>query len=214
MVSADLLANIDRLVRSRRLLELRIAGEKRLIAAEDAARYRDGLGIPLPPGLAAALLEPVAHPVLELVRRYARTHGPFTLREAAERFALDTEAVEAALRQLAHEGRVLEGGFRPGGLHREWCDAEILRQIRRKSLAKLRREVEPVEQHTLARFLTHWQGVLAPRRTGTAHLDALLDAIESLQGAPLPASLLETSILPATHRRLHIRGTRHADRRG
>jgi ATP-dependent helicase Lhr and Lhr-like helicase len=197
VASADLLTNVDRLVRSRRLLELRIAGEKRLIAAEDAARYRDGLGVPLPPGLAAALLEPVAHPVVELVRRFARTHGPFTLREAAERFALDTEAVEAALRQLAHEGRVLEGGFRPGGLHREWCDAEILRQIRRKSLAKLRREVEPVEQHTLARFLTHWQGVLAPRRTGTAHLDALLDAIESLQGAPLPASLLETSILPA-----------------
>jgi ATP-dependent Lhr-like helicase len=197
VVSADLLAHVDRLIRSRRLLELRIAGEKRLFAAEDAARYRDGLGIPLPPGLAAALLEPVAHPVLELVRRYARTHGPFTLREAADRFALDTEAVENALRQLAHEGRVLEGGFRPGGLHREWCDAEILRQIRRKSLAKLRREVEPVEQHTLARFLTHWQGVLAPRRTGTAHLDALLDAIESLQGAPLPASLLETSILPA-----------------
>jgi ATP-dependent helicase Lhr and Lhr-like helicase len=197
VVSTDLLTHVDRLIRSRRLLELRIAGEKRLIAAEDAARYRDGLGIPLPPGLAAALLEPVAHPVLELVRRYARTHGPFTLREVTDRFALDTEAVENALRQLAHEGRVLEGGFRPGGLHREWCDAEILRQIRRKSLAKLRREVEPVEQHTLARFLTHWQGVLAPRRTGTAHLDALLDAIESLQGAPLPASLLETSILPA-----------------
>ena len=197
VVSADLLSGIDRLIRSRRLLELRVAGEKRLIAAEDAARYRDGLGIPLPPGLAAALLEPVAHPVLELIRRYARTHGPFTLREAADRFALDAEAVENALRQLAHEGRVLEGGFRPGGLHREWCDAEILRQIRRKSLAKLRREVEPVEQHTLARFLTHWQGVLAPRRTGTAHLDALLDAIESLQGAPLPASLLESSILPA-----------------
>jgi ATP-dependent Lhr-like helicase len=197
VVSLDLLNHVDRLVRSRRLLELRIAGEKRLIAAEDAARYRDGLGIPLPPGLAAALLEPVAHPVLELVRRYARTHGPFTLREVVDRFALDTEAVENALRQLAHEGRVFEGGFRPGGLHREWCDAEILRQIRRKSLAKLRREVEPVEQHTLARFLTHWQGVLAPRRTGTAHLDALLDAIESLQGAPLPASLLESSILPA-----------------
>ena len=212
VIDPELLTHVDRLIRSQRLLELRIAGEKRLIAAEDAARYRDGLGIPLPPGLAAALLEPVAHPVLELVRRYARTHGPFPLREAADRFALDTEAVEIALRQLAHEGRVLEGGFRPGGLqhpvgytssaggpglHREWCDAEILRQIRRKSLAKLRREVEPVEQHTLARFLTHWQGVLAPRRTGTAHLDALLDAIESLQGAPLPASLLETSILPA-----------------
>jgi ATP-dependent Lhr-like helicase len=195
VVSSDLLANVDRLIRSRRLLELRIAGERRLIAAEDAARYRDGLGIPLPPGLAAALLAPVAHPVLELVRRYARTHGPFTLREAAGRFALDTVAVENALRQLAHEGRVLEGGFRPGGLHREWCDAEILRQIRRKSLAKLRREVEPVEQYTLARFLTHWQGLLTPRRG--PNLDALLDAVESLQGAPLPASLIETSILPA-----------------
>ncbi len=193
----SLLESLDRLIRSRRLLELRIASEKRLIAAEDAARYRDGLGIPLPPGLAAALLEPVAHPVLELVRRYARTHGPFTLREAAERFALDTEVVELTLRQLAAEGRVLEGGFRPGGLHREWCDAEILRQIRRKSLARLRREVEPVEQHTLARFLTHWQGLLAPRRTGAAHLDSLLDAIENLQGAPLPASLLEASILSA-----------------
>jgi ATP-dependent Lhr-like helicase len=209
LVSSDLLAHVDRLIRSRRLLELRIAGERRLIAVEDATRYRDGLGIPLPPGLAAALLEPVVHPVLELVRRYARTHAPFTLREAADRFALDPAAVESALRQLAHEGRVLEGGFlpsgyrsaaggpgfRPGGLHREWCDAEILRLIRRKSLAKLRREVEPVEQHTLARFLTQWQGLLAPRRA--ANLDALLDAIESLQGAPLPASLLETSILPA-----------------
>ncbi len=135
--------------------------------------------------------------MLELVRRYARTHGPFTLHEPADRFGLDAGVIENALRLLAHEGRVLEGGFRPGGLHREWCDAEILRQIRRKSLAKLRREVEPVEQHTLARFLTHWQGLLAPRRSGHAHLDALLDAVESLQGAPLPASLLETSILPA-----------------
>jgi ATP-dependent Lhr-like helicase len=197
VANASLLESIDRLVRSRRLLELRIAGERRLIAAEDAARYRDALGIPLPPGLPAAFMEPAAHPVLELVRRYARTHGPFTLREAADRFALDAAAVEKALHRLAEEGRVLEGGFRPGGLHQEWCDAEILRQIRRKSLAKLRREVEPVEQHTLARFLTHWQGLLAPRRSATAHLDALLDTIDSLQGAPLPASLLETSILPA-----------------
>ncbi len=197
VVDASVLESIDRLVRARRLLELRIAGERRLVAAEDAARYRDALGIPLPPGLPTALLEPVAHPVLELVRRYARTHGPFTLREPADRFALDPTVVENALRSLAAEGRVLEGGFRPTGLHREWCDAEILRQIRRKSLAKLRREVEAVEQHTLARFLGHWQGLLAPRRSGPAHLDALLDAIENLQGAPIPASLLETSILPA-----------------
>jgi ATP-dependent Lhr-like helicase len=201
VVDSSVLESIDKLIGARRLLEIRIAptGEnaRRLIAAEDSARYRDGLGIPLPPGLPTALLEPVAHPVLELVRRYARTHGPFTLREPADRFALDPAVVENALRSLAAEGRVLEGGFRPTGLHREWCDTEILRQIRRKSLAKLRREVEPVEQHTLARFFTHWQGLLAPRRTGPAHLDALLDAIENLQGAPIPASLLETSILPA-----------------
>jgi ATP-dependent Lhr-like helicase len=202
VASPDLLTHVDRLIRARRLLDLNIAGERRLIAAEDAARYRDGLGIPLPPGLAAALLEPVAHPVLEIIRRYARTHGPFTAREAAHRFVLDLRTVEDTLIQLAAEGRVLEGGFRPGGLrggNREWCDAEILRLIRRKSLAKLRREVEPVEQHTLARFLTHWQGLVAPRR-GSGHgpsLDALLDAIESLQGAPIPATLLESSILPA-----------------
>ena len=193
VVYPDLLEQLDRLIRARRLLELRIAGEKRIIAIEDAARYRDGLGIPLPPGIAAALLEPVAAPVLELVRRYARTHGPFTLPEVASRFALDPGHVEQVLHQLTIENRIVEGGFRPGGLHREWCDSEILRLIRRKSLAKLRKEVEPVEQQTLARFLTHWQGLLTPRRG----MDALLDVIEALQGAPIAASLLETSILPA-----------------
>jgi ATP-dependent Lhr-like helicase len=201
VASAELLEQVDRLVRARRVLELRVAGERRLIAVEDAARYRDALGVPLPPGIAASLLEPVAQPVLELVRRYARTHGPFTTKAVAGRFGLDAGIVEGVLRQLGHEGRVLEGGFVPGGLHREWCDAEILRQIRRKSLARLRREVEPVEQHTLARFLTHWQGLLRPRNIGSGrgqvHLDALLDVIESLQGAPIPASLLEVSILPA-----------------
>jgi ATP-dependent Lhr-like helicase len=197
VADAALVEQVDRLIHARRVLELGIAGEKRLIAAEDAARYRDGLGILLPAGLATALLEPVAHPVLELVRRYARTHGPFTTREAAERFGLDAVATEQVLRQLAQEGRVLEGGFRPGGLHREWCDAEILRQIRRKSLARLRREVEPVEQQTLARFQTHWQGLLTPRQAGWGSLDALLDAIETLQGAPIAASLLESAILPA-----------------
>ena len=197
IAAPELLAHLDRLLRARRLLELRIAGERRLIAVEDAARYRDALGIPLPPGLPGSLIEPVAQPVIELVRRYARTHGPFTLREVADRFALDPALIENALHQLSVDGRILEGGFRPGGLHREWCDTEILRQIRRKSLAKLRREVEPVEQHTLARFLTQWQGLISPRRSSHAHLDALLDAIENLQGAPVPASLLETAILPA-----------------
>jgi len=188
-----LIDHADRLIRARRVLELRIAGEKRLIAIEDSARYRDGLGIPLPPGIPAALLDPVAEPVVELVRRYARTHGPFTLDEVSLRFALDLAETERVLNFLATENRVIEGGFRPGGLHREWCDAEILRIIRRKSLARLRKEVEPVEQATLARFLTHWQGLLTPRRG----MDALLDVIENLQGAPIAASLLESAILPA-----------------
>ncbi len=113
--------------------------------------------------------------------------------EAAQRFGLDTRQVEAVLRTLVLDGRIVEGGFRPTGLHREWCDVEVLRQIRRKSLARLRKEIEPVEQHLLARFTTHWQGVLQQRRG----LDALLDTVENLQGAPLPASLLESTILPA-----------------
>jgi ATP-dependent Lhr-like helicase len=193
LADPELIHQLDRLLRGRRLLEIKIAGEKRLIAIEDAARYRDALGIPLPPGIAAALLQPVASPVLELVRRFARTHGPFTLREIAARFTLDASQVEGALNALLLDGRIMEGGFRPGGVYREWCDAEVLRLIRRKSLARLRREVEPIEQQTLARLATHWQGVLQRRRG----LDALLDTIEHLQGAPLAASLLETSILPA-----------------
>jgi ATP-dependent Lhr-like helicase len=193
LAEQHLLDSLDRLLRARRLLEIKIAGEKRLIAVEDAARYRDALGIPLPPGLPKQLLEPVASPVLELVRRYARTHGPFTLPEVSQRFGLDGSQIDVVLRSLVLDGRIIEGGFRPGGVHREWCDAEVLRMIRRKSLARLRKEIEPVEQQMLARLETHWQGVLQ-RRGG---LDALLDTIESLQGAPLPASLLETAILPA-----------------
>ena len=192
-VSDDVFAQLDRLTRARRVLEVKIAGEKRLLAVEDAARYRDALGIPLPPGLPGAMLTTVATPALELLRRYARTHGPFTSGEAQARFGLDAQVTEAALRQLLLDGRVVEGGFRPGGVHREWCDAEVLRLIRRKSLARLRKEVEPVEQQMLARLGTHWQGVLQKRRG----LDALLDTIEQLQGAPLVASLVESSILPA-----------------
>ncbi len=193
VTSPEVAITVDRLQKSRRILELRIANEKRLIAVEDVARYRDALGIPLPPGLPTAFLNPVPDAIVDLIRRYGRTHGPFTTAEAASRFAVPLETAEAVLNRLVQSGRVVEGAFRPGGLSREWCDAEVLRTIRRRSLAKLRKEVEPVEQQTLARLFTHWQGVLTPRRG----LDALLDVIETLQGAPLPASLLETEILPA-----------------
>ena len=114
------------------MLELRVGGEKRLIAVEDAARYRDALGVPLPPGLPAAFLEAVPDALLDMVRRFARTHGPFTTADVARRFGLPKEAVEAVLQRLVQTGRVVEGGFRPGGVHREWCDAEVLRTIRRK----------------------------------------------------------------------------------
>ena len=193
VVSAEVAITVDRLQKSRRVLELMIGGEKRLIAVEDAARYRDALGIPLPPGLPTAFLTVAPDAMVDLIRRFGRTHGPFTTGEVAARFKVPNETAEAVLQRLVQSGRVVEGAFRPGGLSREWCDAEVLRTIRRRSLARLRKEVEPVEQQTLARLFTHWQGVLTPRRG----LDALLDVIETLQGAPLPASLLETEILPA-----------------
>ena len=191
--SEDVAVSVDRLIKARRALELMVGGEKRVVAVEDAARLRDALGVPLPPGLPAAFLEPAPDPLLDIIRRYARTHGPFTTNGLAQRYTLPKASVEATLQRLVGLGRVSEGGFRPGGVNREWIDAEVLRSIRRKSLAKLRKEVEPVEQRTLARLFTRWQGVVQRRRG----LDALLDVIENLQGAPLPASLLETEILPA-----------------
>jgi ATP-dependent helicase Lhr and Lhr-like helicase len=192
-VSEEVADSVDGLIQSRRALELKIAGEKRVIAVEDAARFRDALGVALPAGLPQAFLAPVPDALLEIVRRYARTHGPFTTADVALRYKLSGESFEATLQRLVNVGRVAEGGFRPGSVHREWIDVEVLRSVRRKSLARLRKEIEPVEQRTLARLFTRWQGVVQPRRG----LDALLDTIETLQGAPLPASLLESEILPA-----------------
>jgi ATP-dependent Lhr-like helicase len=189
----DVDASVGRLNRARRVLQVRIAGESRLIAIEDAARVRDALGIPLPPGIPAAFLAPAPEALVDIVRRYARRHGPFTTAEVAKRYGLSNVAIEPVLQRLVGIGRVVEGGFRPSGVNREWIDVDVLRTIRRRSLARLRKEIEPVEQRTLARLFTRWQGVVQPRRG----LDALLDVIESLQGAALPASLLETEILPA-----------------
>jgi ATP-dependent Lhr-like helicase len=192
-IGIDSATVIDRLLRVRRILELQMFGGKRLIAIEDAAKYRDALGIPLPPGVPKVFLEVTPEPQLELLKRYARTHGPFTLEDAARRFAWNPSTVQTNLRALVDAGRLVEGDFRPGGMHREWCDAEVLRAIRRKSLARLRKQVEPAEQHTLARMATHWHGCMH-RRKG---LDAVLEAIDHLQGAPLPGSVIEREILPA-----------------
>jgi ATP-dependent helicase Lhr and Lhr-like helicase len=209
--SPEVAQSIAALARSRRALAVPVAGETRYVAAEDAARYRDAVGVSLPPGLPKAFLEPAPtglaglDPLEDLVGRYARTHGPFTANEAAGRFGVAPEAVEIALKRSAARGRLLEGAFRPEGPiaeAREWCDAEVLRRIRRRSLAILRRQVEPVEPEAFARLLTHWQGVVKPR----AGIDALLDAVESLEGAPLVASVLESEILPS-----RVRGYRPDD---
>jgi ATP-dependent Lhr-like helicase len=184
---------LDALRRGRRVIEIGVGAAARCIPIEYAARYRDALGAALPPGLPEGLLAPVADAALDLARRYARTHAPFTTAEFAARYGLGRAAAEGLLTILAAAGRVIEGEFRPGGSGREWCDPEVLQTIRRRSLAKLRREVEPVEPPVLARLVTSWQGLVRPR----AGLDALLDAIENLQGAPLSASILERDILAA-----------------
>jgi ATP-dependent Lhr-like helicase len=192
-ITIDAADAIRVLVAARRAVPVRIAGEPRYIAVEDSARYRDALGVPLPPGLPDSLLAPAADPLGNLVLRYARTHAPFTAFEIASRYGLAGPVVDGELMRLTAEGRLIEGGFRPGGTSREWTEASVLGQLRRRSLARLRHEIEPVDQSVLGRMTTTWQGIIKRRRGP----DALLDAIEQLQGAPLPASVLETEILPA-----------------
>jgi ATP-dependent Lhr-like helicase len=186
-------AAIAALIGDRRILSIPVAGQMRYVAVEDAARYRDALGVPLPPGIPEALLAPVADPTLDLVSRYARTHGPFSAGDPVLRFAMPEPAARAALAELTNRGRVLEGEFRPGGTNREYVDANVLRQLRRRSLARLRKEVEAVEPAALGRFALTWHGI-GGRRSGP---DALLDVIEQLQGAAVAASILESDIFPA-----------------
>jgi ATP-dependent helicase Lhr and Lhr-like helicase len=200
--SVSLLGGVDELIAARRAIELPVAGEQRVVAVEDAARYRDALGARLPPGLPKALLEPVADPLGDLVQRFARTHGPFTAATCATRLGLARKPVEDALARLAASGRVVQGEFRPGGREREWCGRDVLTALRERSLARLRKQVEPVDAGALGRFVATWQGVVR-RRAG---LDALLDVVEQLQGAPVPASELEREILPA-----RVEGYRSAD---
>src|SRR2546430_1837669 len=185
---------ISTLVSERRVLDVRIAGARRFIAAEDARRHRGALRIRAPLGLPAAVLSSDhLRPLVSLLRRYARTHGPFVAGDPARRFGLAEPPVVDALRRLAEAGTVVEGQFRPGQSGSEWMDSGVLRTLRGRSLARLRREVEPVEQDALGRFAIAWHGIESPER-GQA---ALLDAIAKLEGAFVPASDLETRILPA-----------------
>jgi ATP-dependent Lhr-like helicase len=183
---------LDDLESQRRAVIVSIAGERRWIAAEDAGLYRDALGVATPPGLPDSFLEPVERPLETLLRRYARHHGPFLTDLPARRYALRAAQVDPALRWLEAEGLLVKGEIRPGGAELDWCDAEVLRRLKRRTLARLRDEVAPVEASALALFLPRWQGV----DEGRSGQERLLEAIAQLQDLALPWSLWSSVVLP------------------
>ena len=183
---------LEQLRGERRAVEMRIGGESRWIAAEDAGMYRDAFGAVPPGGLPETFLAAVEEPLARIVRRYARTHGPFTTAEVSRRYEVDLGAV---LRELERGGDLVRGELRPGGIEREWCDAEVLRRLRRASLASLRKEVEPAEQRALARLLPSWQGVDGSPPTG-AGVDRLREVLVPLQGVALAPEVWERDVLP------------------
>jgi ATP-dependent helicase Lhr and Lhr-like helicase len=215
-VDADgLLAELRR---ERRAVRLRVGGEERYVAADEAGLYRDALGAVAPGGLPEAFLGDVPDALRVLVARYARTHGPFTTEEIRDRYRIDMSAV---LRELERDGEIVRGELRPNSAQtsrppservdqtipadgREWCDVEVLRRLRRASLAALRKEIEPADARALAAFLPAWQGV--DRDTGSrppgglsrssAGVDRLREVLVPLQGLALPAEIWERDVLP------------------
>ena len=193
---------LTELLATRRAVPARIAGDDRWIPIEDVARYRDGVGVSPPTGVPDAFLVPAIGALDGLLARWARTHGPFLTPEPARRWGLPFGIVEDALERLLDAGTILRGEFRPGGAEREWIDPDVLRLLRRRSLARLRREVEPVDPAAFGRFLPAWQGVApageptAPLRQ-IAALERLAEVVDQLAGVALPASVLERDILPA-----------------
>jgi ATP-dependent Lhr-like helicase len=183
---------LEKLVAERRVAKVRVAGEERYVAAEDAGLYRDALGVPPPGGLPETFLEDHPDAMRALVRRYARTHGPFPTAQLAERYGVDPLP---ALRELESEGALVRGELLPQGTEREWCDSEVLRRVRRASLARLRKEVEAADTTELARFLPSWQNVDAFRRAG-AGPDRLREALVPLQGVALTPKVWEGDVLP------------------
>src|SRR4051812_39542003 len=180
------------LARERRAVRVRMAGEERWIAADDAGLYRDALGVVPPGGLPEAFMADVPEALKRLGARFAATHGPFTTAEINARYQVDSSS---ALRELEAAGELVRGELRPGGSGREWCDPGVLRRLRRASLATLRKEVEPAEQRALARFLPGWQGIDASP-PGGAGVDRLREMLVPLQGLPLAPEVWERDVLP------------------
>ncbi|MEV7326094.1 ATP-dependent helicase [Streptomyces sp. NPDC093970] len=185
----------EELAAARRAIRVRISGADHWAAIEDAGRLRDALGTALPVGVPEAFTEPVKDPLGDLLARFARTHGPFTSATAAARFGLGVAVTEGALQRLAAGGRVVQGEFHPAGIGQEWCDAAVLRRLRRRSLAALRHELEPVAPAALAQFLPQWQHI--GKGHGLRGIDGLVRAVEQVQGASVPASALEKLVLPS-----------------
>jgi len=183
---------LEKLVAERRAALVRVNGEERYIAAEHAGLYRDALGVPPPAGLPDSFLAEQPDPLVALVRRYARSHGPFPTAQLAARYGVDPTP---ALRELERSGALVRGELLPGGTEREWCDADVLRRVRRASLAHLRREVEPAARDRFARFLPSWQNVDAHRAAG-AGPDRLREALVPLQGVALTPKVWEDDVLP------------------
>jgi len=188
---------LDDLVTARRAIPVTIAGVARVAAIEDAGRLRDALGAALPTGIPVAFLEPLADPLGDLVARHARTHGPFTTASVAERFGLGTAVARHTLQRLETNGRLTSGYFLPtaagSGDDIEWCDTEVLRRLRMRSLAAIRGSVEPVSPEAYARFLPDWQHLGRPLEG----IDGVLTVIEQFAGVPIPASAWESLVLPS-----------------
>jgi ATP-dependent Lhr-like helicase len=183
---------LEKLVAERRVALVRIDGEERYIAGEHAGIYRDALGVPPPAGLPESFLAEELDPMVALVRRYARTHGPFPTVQMHARYGVDPTP---ALRELERKGVLVRGELLPGGSQREWCDSEVLRRVRRASLAHLRREVEPAGRARFAAFQASWQNVDAHRAAG-AGPDRLREALVPLQGVALTPKVWEADVLP------------------
>jgi ATP-dependent Lhr-like helicase len=207
----DAVRLVERLVVERRAVRVRLAGEQRWIAAQEAGLYRDAIGAVPPSGLPDAFLEPLEDAPARLMRRYARTHGPFTTAELAARYGLDRSEAERALSALEAKEELVRGELRPDGREREWCDPDVLRRLRRASIAALRQEIEPTEQASLARFALSWHGIdryaaagesvgtgrgTAPAMPLDAGADRLREILAPLQGVALTPEVWERDVLP------------------
>jgi ATP-dependent helicase Lhr and Lhr-like helicase len=172
--------------------ETMIAGESRWIAAEDAGLYRDALGAMPPLGMPSAFLDETERSLEQLVARFARNHGPFVASDPARRYGLRVAQVEPILRAMEREGTLVRGDIRPGGTEQDYCQIEVLRRIKRETLARLRNEVAAAHPSALAAFLPQWQGI------GSRDLspDRLRDALAQIEGVALPWSELIDVLLP------------------